>query len=108
MNDDRLNHISIDEPFIRAEKAKARKLRKSRWWQQKTSSGTCYYCNENVGINNLTMDHVVPLSKGGRSSKDNLVPCCKKCNNRKKTSLPIEWQEYMDTLTATKPKGNNP
>ncbi len=88
----------IDDALIKAERKKARELRKSRWWQQKTSTGTCYYCGEKVGFKNLTMDHVVPLSRGGRSTKDNLVPSCKICNTKKKSSLPVEWDEYMDSL----------
>jgi len=89
---------SIDEALIRIERSKARELRRSRWWQQKTSTGTCWYCGLQVGFKNLTMDHVIPLSRGGRSTKDNLVPCCKECNNKKKSSLPVEWDEYMDDL----------
>lgn len=89
---------AIDEGVIKAEKHKARKLRKTRWWQQKTASGCCHYCGEKVGYSDLTMDHVVPLSRGGRSTKDNLVPCCKSCNTKKKSSLPVEWDEYMDQL----------
>jgi len=93
---------SIDEGLIRAERSKARELRKSRWWQQKTSTGTCWYCGQKVGFPNLTMDHVVPLTRGGRSTKDNLVPCCKECNNKKKSLLPVEWEEYMDGLRQRK------
>jgi len=89
---------AIDEKIIKAEKNKARKLRKTRWWQQKTSSGCCHYCGQQVGYAELTMDHVVPLSRGGRSTKDNLVPCCKACNTKKKSSLPVEWDEYMEQL----------
>ncbi len=89
---------AIDEAVIRAEKNKARELRKSRWWQQKTASGTCWYCGQKVGYANLTMDHVIPLARGGRSTKDNLVPCCKECNNQKKSLLPVEWSEYMEAL----------
>jgi len=89
---------SIDEALIRAERNKARDLRRSRWWQQKTSTGTCWYCGEQVGFKNLTMDHVIPLARGGRSTKDNLVPCCKECNTKKKNALPVEWDEYMDSL----------
>ena len=89
---------SIEEALIRVERSKARELRRSRWWQQKTSTGTCWYCGLQVGFKNLTMDHVIPLSRGGRSTKDNLVPCCKACNNKKKSSLPVEWDEYMDDL----------
>lgn len=91
----------IDEAVIRAERNKARSLRKTRWWQQKTSSGTCYYCRRKVGFRNLTMDHIIPLSRGGRSTKDNLVPCCKECNIRKKNSLPVEWDDYMESLEAS-------
>jgi len=38
------------------------------------------------------MDHLVPLSRGGRSNKGNLVPACKDCNNRKKSRLAFEVQ----------------
>jgi len=98
MNNDYFSIDSIDEALIKAERSKARELRRSRWWQQKTSTGTCWYCGEKVGFKNLTMDHVIPLARGGRSTKDNLVPCCKECNIKKKSSLPVEWDEYMDDL----------
>jgi len=98
MNNDYFSIDSIDEALIRAERSKARELRRSRWWQQKTSTGTCWYCGQKVGFKNLTMDHVIPLARGGRSTKDNLVPCCKECNIKKKSSLPVEWDEYMDDL----------
>lgn len=81
---------------IRAEREKARALRKTRWWQQKTSSGLCHYCGRKVAYKNITMDHLVPLARGGRSTKDNLVPSCKKCNNLKKSMLPLEWEEYQE------------
>ena len=88
----------VDEAEIRREKDKARKLRKTRWWHQKLSIGLCYYCGKPFKPKGLTMDHIVPLARGGRSTKENLVACCKECNNRKKTLLPIEWDEYMESL----------
>jgi 5-methylcytosine-specific restriction protein A len=88
----------VDEAELRHEKDKARKLRKSRWWQQKLSACTCYYCKKHFKPKELTMDHIVPLARGGRSTKDNLVTCCKDCNNKKKNLLPIEWEEYMESL----------
>ncbi len=90
----------VDEAEIRREKDKARKLRKSRWWQQKLSIGLCYYCGKSFKPKKLTMDHIVPLARGGRSTKENLVACCKGCNNKKKTLLPIEWDEYMESLNT--------
>lgn len=98
MSNDYFSIDSIDDALIRAERRKARELRRSRWWQQKTSTGTCWYCGQMVGFKDLTMDHVIPLARGGRSTKDNLVPCCKACNIKKKSSLPVEWDEYMDDL----------
>ncbi len=90
----------MDDAEIRSERAKARDLRKSRWWQRKTASGICYYCEKKVKYKELTMDHLVPLARGGRSNKDNLVPSCKDCNNRKKSMLPLEWEEYLEKKTG--------
>lgn len=88
----------MDEAEVRREKDKARKLRKSRWWQQKLASALCYYCHRFCEPKELTMDHIVPLARGGRSTKNNLVASCKECNTKKKTLLPIEWDEYMESL----------
>lgn len=88
----------IDEAVLRRQRAKARELRKSRWWQRKIARQTCHYCGKRVTAAELTMDHIVPLVRGGRSVKDNLVPSCKTCNTKKKTLLPLEWEEYMTGL----------
>lgn len=92
----------IDEEDIAREKSKARQLRHTAWWSRKVQSGVCYYCGSNVGAKNLTMDHIVPLSRGGKSKKGNIVPACKECNNRKKYLLPIEWEEYLNSLKDDK------
>ena len=89
---------AMDEAFLRSERAKARELRKSRWWQRKTAPGICHYCGGKFPYRQLTMDHLVPLARGGRSSKNNLVPACKNCNNLKKSMLPLEWEEYLMRL----------
>ena len=60
--------FDLESHMIRAEKEKARALRKTRWWQQQTAAGVCYYCEKEVGFSGLTMDHILPLSRGGRSS----------------------------------------
>lgn len=103
MNKEEMLQALLDEPdeaLIRSERNKARQLRKTRWWQQKTASGLCWYCGQQVGYQGLTMDHVIPLARGGRSTRDNLVPCCKDCNTKKKSSLPVEWDEYMEALNT--------
>jgi len=80
---------------IKKEKQKARELRHTPWWKKKISSGVCYYCGRIFKPPELTMDHKIPLSRGGKSEKNNLVPACKDCNNRKKYLLPSEWDEYL-------------
>ena len=46
---------------------------------------TCQYCGSRT---NLTVDHVIPRSKGGGSSWDNIVASCAPCNRRKGDALP--------------------
>lgn len=44
---------------------------------------TCQYCAKVLPASELTLDHVVPRSQGGKSTWENLVACCHSCNNRK-------------------------
>jgi 5-methylcytosine-specific restriction endonuclease McrA len=48
---------------------------------------TCQYCGKDGG---LTIDHIIPKSRGGKDSWDNMVACCMRCNNRKGDSIPEE------------------
>lgn len=91
-------YAPIDPAGLRRERERARALRASAWWKRRLSSGVCYYCRRQVGVRQLTMDHIVPLGRGGRSTRGNVVPSCKDCNTRKKSLLPVEWQEYLDRL----------
>ncbi|MGO9613326.1 MAG: HNH endonuclease [Dissulfurispiraceae bacterium] len=88
----------IAERDIQRERAIARQLRESSWWKRKCSKGKCYYCNEKVPPKELTMDHIVPLVRGGKSVKINIVAACKECNSRKKYNLPLEWDDYMKSM----------
>ena len=96
---DFLNEVSDEQ--IRREREKARVLRKQGWWQSRISQGRCHYCGAQFSAKELTLDHVVPLARGGRSSKGNCVPACKECNTNKRDLLPIEWQEYLDKQQET-------
>jgi 5-methylcytosine-specific restriction protein A len=87
--------VSVSEEDIKREREKARALRKTRWWKQKLSRGTCYYCGRRFAPNELTMDHIIPIIRGGKSTKNNLAAACKDCNNKKKHMLPMEWDEYL-------------
>lgn len=86
------------ELILIQEKQKARDLRNSSWWRSKTAEGKCYYCGKDFKSSDLTMDHKIPLSRGGKSEKNNIVPACKECNNKKKYMLPVEWDEYLDNI----------
>ncbi|RLC01344.1 MAG: HNH endonuclease [Deltaproteobacteria bacterium] len=87
-----------DDAVLKKERDKARKLRSSQWWKRKRSSGICHYCKHYYPPKELTMDHIIPLARGGKSEKFNLVPCCKECNTQKKQLIPSEWEEYMASL----------
>ncbi len=50
----------------------------------------CQYCGNIYKTNQLTFDHVIPRSRGGRTSWDNIVSACKSCNTRKGSKFPHE------------------
>jgi 5-methylcytosine-specific restriction endonuclease McrA len=52
------------------------------------ADGHCAYCDKEA---KLTLDHVIPLSKGGKHSKDNVVAACGHCNSSKGNRTLEEW-----------------
>jgi len=88
----------MTEDSIKKERSIARDLRKATWWKRKCAAGICYYCNTKVPAKMLTMDHIVPIARGGKSVKNNIVTACKACNTKKKYLLPIEWEEYLRNI----------
>jgi len=90
--------IYVDEETLRREREKARELRKSQWWQNRIARGQCHYCGAKVAPKELTLDHLLPLVRGGHSTRGNCVPACKGCNSRKQSLLPVEWEEYLTRL----------
>jgi 5-methylcytosine-specific restriction endonuclease McrA len=51
---------------------------------------TCQFCGRALPASELTLDHVIPRSRGGHTDWDNLVACCHRCNNLKGDRLPQE------------------
>jgi 5-methylcytosine-specific restriction endonuclease McrA len=51
---------------------------------------TCQFCGCVLPATELTLDHVIPRSRGGHTDWDNLVACCHPCNNRKGGRTPEE------------------
>jgi len=48
---------------------------------------SCQYCGIVLTASELTLDHVIPRSRGGQSTWENLVACCHECNRRKGNQL---------------------
>lgn len=56
-------------------------------------AGPCSYCG---AVGEMTLDHVVPISRGGVHGVSNLVPACGPCNFSKGQKLLIEWKIYKN------------
>ncbi|HET7004367.1 MAG TPA: HNH endonuclease [Candidatus Binatia bacterium] len=82
--------VQVSEAEMRRERQKARALRQSQWWKRKRASGVCHHCGGKFTPGELTMDHLVPVVRGGKSTKGNVVPSCKPCNTARQHRLPFE------------------
>jgi len=99
--------LPASDEEIQREKHRARELRRTQWWKNRRASGRCHYCESQFPAKELTMDHVVPLVRGGKTVKSNVVPCCKECNDQKKYLLPLEWEEYLEHLRQQSTDGSS-
>jgi 5-methylcytosine-specific restriction endonuclease McrA len=86
---------NLEEADIHAQRRKARELRATQWWKRQCAKGRCHWCGRMTAAGQLTMDHIVPISRGGKSTRGNTVPACKTCNTKKKQLLPMEWEAYL-------------
>ena len=64
----------------------AQRLNLIRVWRR--DKGHCYLCRVKLKIWEFTLDHVVPLSKGGAHNYSNVRVCCLPCNLKKGSSVP--------------------
>ena len=64
-------------------------LKFSKLLIKKRDRFTCQYCGE-TRRSSLTIDHVIPKSKGGKNTWKNLVTCCQRCNTKKDSLSPAE------------------
>ena len=82
--------LAADPAHVARQREKARALRKTAWWRRRIQRGICAYCGRTVPPATLTMDHIVPVARGGQSAKGNVVAACKECNTRKRLMTPAE------------------
>ena len=98
------NGFDDGQDTLRAEREKAREMRASQWWKRQLAKGICYYCQKEFKPSELTMDHQVPVARGGKTTKGNVVCACKECNNQKKSLLPMEWEQYLESVERGAPQ----
>lgn len=81
----------------REENQKVRELdkaRKLRYYYRKYSADTCYYCGKHIEGRDKTVDHKIPISRGGTNARENLVMCCQSCNSHKNNRTESEYYEW--------------
>ena len=75
--------------------------RRNIWLRDK---GRCGYCGDKVAQSSFTFDHIIPRSKEGKTSWENIVVCCHACNQKKDSRTPE--QAKMKLLhKPVRPKG---
>ena len=79
--------MPANQKYIKQERLKASKLKKTTWWKQKLQKGKCFYCEKIFKPQELSMEHLTPLVRGGLTVKNNIVLSCKKCNFEKKHQM---------------------
>lgn len=73
------------------------KLAKKRFREEifKAWDYKCGYCTEPA----TSLDHIVPRFKSGSSNRNNLLPCCRKCNANKASNSMEDWYREQDFFT---------
>jgi len=74
--------------------------RKNVWLRD---NGSCQYCGKPLPQSDFTFDHVVPRNRGGTTTWENVVVCCRKCNQRK-GSKTLEEARMRLRSTPRRPK----
>lgn len=58
---------------------------------------TCPYCAVKLTKENVVLDHIIPLAKGGVHSAANIVPCCRPCNIQKQAKEFVVWVQCLES-----------
>ena len=88
-----------------------KEVKDKNWWRnwsenrvdivkfKKESENICHYCGKKItNKDELTVDHVVPVSKGGENEKDNFVISCKTCNREKSNLSAERYTEFLNII----------
>jgi 5-methylcytosine-specific restriction endonuclease McrA len=94
-----VNYVATVEPEKRAPRGESLRFdRATRERLRRQHRGTCYYCKRYCGVSTGlrgTVDHLIPLSRGGPDAIENLVYSCKPCNQTKGNKTPTEYEEWL-------------
>jgi len=71
-------------------------------WEKKffESGRACYYCGDPLLLKRAEKDHLTPVSRGGSSAIENIVPACGRCNRLKGKKTEAEFRTYRPIFTA--------
>lgn len=83
----RIPRVILLLDFDRLPRHEVRFTRKNIFYRDRNR---CQYCGHKFQTRDLNLDHVTPLSRGGKSTWENVVCCCIACNSRKGGHLPEE------------------
>lgn len=83
--------------FLHAVKRKRKQVKFSRENVYLRDKGRCQYCSNRVARAESTYDHVLPKSKGGKTTWDNIVISCKGCNQKKANRTPEQAKMALKT-----------
>lgn len=97
-NPDRLRDLSIRSQRVRAERFRQTEvLVISPKDRRRLANSPCIGCGATHGIES---DHLIPVSRGGRTSIGNLAPMCRRCNASKRTRFLFEWRVWRAAVSA--------
>lgn len=72
-----------------------RRLRDQLWFEQ---GGYCILCMRPIGVNNASLDHVVPAAFGGSKDDDNFLVACRRCNQLRGNMPLVVFMRLVDTF----------
>jgi len=91
----------VSQRNVQARRAGAKGQIKPKQWRclLKRHNFRCFYCGIQLTPINRTLDHKIPLSRGGANTINNVVPACRPCNNRK---LRMTTKEFLARQKQTR------
>ena len=94
-----------DAPPKRTDQKKPRPYREHAHYLYGVQEGICPGCNTHFPFRGLSVDHMLPLSRGGTDHRENLQLLCQPCNSEKNDKTVAEWKAYKKKKEEKQKKG---